>query len=456
MLKDIKHIHFIGIGGYGMSALARVLLDIGYIVSGSDKKQSAITAMLQKEGAVVYQDHRGTNITGAELVIYSTAIAPDNVELVAAKQAKLPVWHRSELLAQFINGRFGIAIAGAHGKTTTTSMVAAVLTRGQLDPTAFIGGIFHEFNGNSRIGKSELVVAEADESDNTFLRYRPRIAVVTNIDADHLEHYQGDFRLLLNAYREFLNNVAADGTAVLCADDPYLRDMRPTHLRKVVTYGLEEGDWRAENLQEEGWRTRFTVIGPTGMHGEIALPVPGRHNVLNALAAVAVAQELKVDFSAIREGLESFHGADRRFQILCQENDIVVVDDYAHHPTEIRATIQATRAGHNKRLLIVFQPHRFSRTKCFFNEFVQAFAGADKVFLQQIYAASEKPLEGISSGKLAEEMRARGMDVTQLDRAEDIIEQVLAMAQPGDLIITMGAGDVTEIGHKIAESLQTR
>jgi UDP-N-acetylmuramate--alanine ligase len=453
LLKDIKHIHFIGIGGYGMSALARVLLDSGYKVSGSDQRQTAITAQLQEEGALVYQGHQAKHVDGAELVIYSTAIAPDNVELTAAREAKIPVWHRSELLAQFINGRFGIAVAGAHGKTTTTSMVAAVLTRGQLDPTAFIGGIFAEFNGNSRIGRSEIVVAEADESDNTFLRYRPRMAVVTNIDADHLEHYQGDFQLLLAAYRQFLNNITADGTAVLCADDPHLRTMQPAHVRKVVTYGLREGDWRAENLQAEGWGTRFTVNGGGETLGEIALSVPGTHNVLNALAAVAVARELEVDFTAIKEGLESFRGADRRFQLLCQVNDITVVDDYAHHPTEIRATIQAARAGNCKRLVVVFQPHRFSRTKWFFNEFVEAFAGADKVFLQQIYAASEKPLEGISSAKLAAAMRARGIDVTQLDRGEDIIKQVLGMAEPGDLIITMGAGDVTELGHKIADCL---
>ena len=290
MLKEINHIHFIGIGGYGMSALARVMLALGYIVSGSDKKQSSITKKLQEEGAVISFSHLPENIEGADLVVYSTAIAPDNVELMAAKKAKIPVWHRSELLAHFINGRFGIAVAGAHGKTSTTAMIGAVLTRGKLDPTVFIGGIFAEFGGNARVGKSQFVVAEADESDNSFLRYRPHLAVVTNIDADHLEHYQGDFNRLLNAYRQFLNNIVPVGTAVLNAEDPYLQAIIPKHVKNLITFGLQKGDYQAHNLQTKGWGSIFTVQGPKGVLGEIKLSVPGLHNVLNALAAVAVAQ----------------------------------------------------------------------------------------------------------------------------------------------------------------------
>ena len=308
MLKDIKHIHFIGIGGYGMSALARVLLDSGYKVSGSDQRQTAITAQLQEEGALVYQGHQAKHVDGAELVIYSTAIAPDNVELTAAREAKIPVWHRSELLAQFINGRFGIAVAGAHGKTTTTSMVAAVLTRGQLDPTAFIGGIFAEFNGNSRIGRSEIVVAEADESDNTFLRYRPRMAVVTNIDADHLEHYQGDFNCYLRLIVS-LNNITADGTAVLCADDPTSVHSSPMCGKRYYGCGR---DWRAENPQAEGWGK---AIKRRGRDVGRNCTVCAGYSCAECAAAVAVARELEADFTAIKEGLESFRGADRRFQL---------------------------------------------------------------------------------------------------------------------------------------------
>lgn len=438
LLNKIKHIHFIGIGGYGMSALAHALLDLGYTVSGSDKKQSSITTKLQEEGAVISFSHLAENIEGADLVIYSTAITPDNVELEAAKKAKIPIWHRSELLAHFINGRFGIAVAGAHGKTTTTSMIAAVLTRGKLDPTAFIGGIFAEFGGNARIGKSQFVVAEADESDNTFLRYRPHLAVVTNIDADHLEHYQGDFNRLLDAYRQFLDNIVPTGTAVLCAEDPYLQTMMPTHLAKVITFGLEKGDYHVQKLQPEGWGTSFVVQGPNGVLGEIKLPVPGLYNVLNALAAVAVAKALGVAFPAIKEGLEMFCGTERRFQFLYNRNGVMVVDDYAHHPTEIRATIQAARAGHQGRLIVIFQPHRYSRTKLFFSEFAAAFSGVDKVFLQKIYAANEKPIAGVTAHDLAERMREHGVDVTQLDSADAILSQVKATVQPGDLIITMG------------------
>ncbi|HHX73653.1 MAG TPA: UDP-N-acetylmuramate--L-alanine ligase [Firmicutes bacterium] len=454
MLERIKHLHFIGIGGYGMSALAQVLLDLGYRVSGSDIKQSPITEKLKKQGATVYTGHDAAHIAGAELVVYSTAIPFGNIELQAAKSSGIPVWHRSELLARFINGRFGIAVAGAHGKTTTTSMIATVLTAGGLDPTAFIGGVLANFGGNARIGKSEIVIAEADESDNTFLRYRPRLAVVTNVEADHLEHYQGNFQLLLDAYREFLNNIVPGGTAVLYAEDRYLRDMYPSHLKKIVTYGLTAGDWRAAGVEHAGWGSRFQVVGPEGPLGRITLAVPGLHNVLNALAAVAVAGEFQVDFSRVQAGLANFCGAERRFQFLYRGNGITVVDDYAHHPTEIRATLQAARADGTERVLVVFQPHRFSRTKWFLEEFARAFHAADRVILHRIYAASELPLAGVSSRELAARMRAHGVHVTQLDEAEEIIAHVLAIARPGDLIITMGAGDITEIGHRLAAKLR--
>lgn len=439
-----------------MSALARALLDLGYSVSGSDTKESSITEKLRRDGATVYKGHNAANVDGAGLVVYSTAIPGDNQELMAAKEKGLLLWHRSELLAHFINGRYGVAVAGAHGKTTTTSMIASVLTKGNLDPTAFIGGVLTDFGGNARIGKSEIVVAEADESDNTFLRYRPEMAVVTNVEPDHLEHYQGDFNLLLAAYRQFLDNVKAEGKAVLFADDPYLKDMHPTHVKKVITFGLQNGDWRAADIQPDGWGSRFTLHGPDGVKENMTLGVPGIHNVQNALATIAVARELGVAFDAILEGLSAFQGADRRFQFLFEGDGILVVDDYAHHPTEVRATLHAARSNNPKRIIAIFQPHRFSRTKWFLDDFAASFDGADKVFLHRIYAASEVPLAGVSSAELAARMRSRGVDVAQCDNADHIMEQVLHMAQSGDLILTMGAGDVTEMGHTLAARLRER
>ncbi|NLP36592.1 MAG: UDP-N-acetylmuramate--L-alanine ligase [Firmicutes bacterium] len=456
MLTGIKHVHFVGIGGYGMSALALALLSLGYQVSGSDQKESAITKELCRRGALVYLGHKAENLGKADLLVYSTAIPADNVELKAAKAKGIPLWHRSELLACFINRRFGIAVAGAHGKTTTTSMVASVLTQGGLDPTAFIGGIFTEFGGNARIGKSDIVIAEADESDNSFLRYRPQMAVVTNIEADHLEHYHGDFNLLLQAYEAFLANVVAGGTAVLYEEDQYLKTMRPKHLKKIVTFGLQSGHWRAIGVEAKGWGSRFQVVGPHKQQALITLQVPGRYNVLNALAAVAVARELNVDFAHIQAGLEQFRGAERRFQFLYDNGDFIVVDDYAHHPTEIRATLQAARTGTGKRIIVVFQPHRYSRTKWFFDEFATAFTQADQVILHKIYAAGEAPLADVSIDSLAEKIRQNGTNVKQINDAEEISQHILSELQPGDLIITMGAGDVTDIGHTLAQKLEEK
>jgi UDP-N-acetylmuramate--alanine ligase len=454
LLKNIKRIHFIGIGGYGMSALARVLLDLGFVVSGSDQKESKITDKLVREGAKFHQGHHAAYVEGADLVIYSTAIPADNPELVAAKASGAQLWHRSELLAHFVNGRFGIAIAGTHGKTTTTSMVAKVMDTANLDPTAFIGGVLGDFDGNARIGKSEYVVAEADESDNSFFRYRPRMAVVTNVEADHMEHYKGDFGLLLDGYRRFLQNIRSDGYAILFADDNHLATMIPDQVKKVITYGREKGDYRAINLHTEGWGTRFTVLCQEQELGDIQLYVPGAHNVENALAAVAVGLELGVPFDTIRTGLGEFRGADRRFQFLLEQDGILVVDDYAHHPTEVKVTLSAARSNHPQRIIAIFQPHRYTRTQYFLEEFADSFRDADKVFLHRIYAASETPMPGVSASALADRIRARGTDVEQLDSAEEIVEKVLSMARPGDLILTMGAGDVTELGHIIAARLR--
>jgi UDP-N-acetylmuramate--alanine ligase len=457
LLKDIRRLHFIGIGGYGMSALARVLLHLGYAISGSDLKQSEITEKLALQGAKIYYGHEAQNLGEAQLVVYSTAIPEDNPEIKASKAKGLPIWHRSELLAHFLNGRYGIAIAGAHGKTTTTSMVALVLTHGGLDPTAFIGGVLADFDGNARMGDSHFLVAEADESDYSFLRYRPNIAVVTNIEADHLEHYEDDFSKLLEAYRGFLSNIKPDGSAILNADDSHLPAMHPGHVANIITYGRRPGaNFRPSNEEVVGWGTRFTVLQDDDRLGQITLRVPGEHNVDNALATVAVANQIGIPFDRIKTGLEMFRGAKRRFQFLYQQDRVAVVDDYAHHPTEVRATLKAARFGKPSRVIAVFQPHRYNRTHLFMDEFARSFSGADKVFLHKIYSAGEKPIPGVTSAELARRMREYGTDVTQIDDSSDLVEAVLEAVRPGDLVLNMGAGDITEICHTMAKKLSER
>ncbi len=457
MLKDIKRIHFIGIGGYGMSALARVLLHLGYNISGSDLKAGEITEKLALQGARIHIGHDASHLGEAELVVYSTAIPPGNPELVAAREKGLPVWHRSELLAHFLNAGCGIAVAGAHGKTTTTSMIALVLAKCGKDPTAFIGGLLADFDGNARFGGSQYLVAEACESDHSFLRYRPDIAVITNIEADHLEHYGGEFHALLGAYRDFLHNIKPGGCAIINASDPHLAAMEKPAGVTVVTYGrVKRAHWRAEDLAVVGWGTRFTAFFETERLGEVTLKVPGVHNVDNALAALAAVSRIGLSFTDSKAGLEQFCGTKRRFQFLLNKEEIVVVDDYAHHPTEVAATLKAARYGNPQRIIAIFQPHRYNRTKLFMDEFAAAFDGADKVYLHKVYSAGEQPIPGITSAELARRMRARGTDVTQLDDAAQIIQRVVQEARPGDLIMSMGAGDVTDIGHAIARHLQRR
>lgn len=454
MLKDIKRIHFIGIGGYGMSALALALLNLGYQVTGSDLKASEITEKLIARGASVYYNHHADNVGDAQLVVYSTAIRQDNPEIAEAKRRGIPLWHRSELLAHFLNSRFGIAVAGAHGKTTTTSMISLVLTHGGLDPTAFIGGVLADFDGNARVGASRYLVAEACESDHSFLRYRPDIAVVTNVEPDHLEHYNGDFSLLLEAYRSFLDNIKPGGCAVLYAGDPYLAGMLPAQVAAVITYGRTgAANIRAVDVKPDGWGSSFTVLKDNQPLGRVLLQVPGEHNVDNALAAVAVALHVGLPFALVKEGLEQFRGAKRRFQFLLQKDGVAVVDDYAHHPTEVRATLQAAQYGKPKRVIAVFQPHRYNRTKLFMDEFARSFSGADKVFLHKIYPAGELPIPGVTSGELARRIRENGIDVTQLDDAGAIVREVAAMVKPGDLVICMGAGDITDIARAIAMAI---
>lgn len=445
-LNDFRKVHFIGIGGYGMSALALILLQAGFDVRGSDLNSSKLVEILRKSGAKVFVGHSKEQLGDAELVVYSTAIPADNPELQAAGKKGLPLWHRSELLASVLNRGRGIAIAGTHGKTTTTAMLSLILERAGIDPTAIIGGEVSFLGGNARLGRSEYIVAEACESDHSFLRYRPYLALVTNIEADHLEHYDGDFSKMVDTYRVFINNVKEGGTAVLSGDDPVLNRLRGELRPHILTYGLEPGnEIRGEGVELEGLTSRFRILQKGKPLGEIALKVPGLYNVLNALAAVAVALLLGVEFRIIKDALSTFTGAKRRFEQIGEVGGIVIIDDYAHHPTEVRATLEAARKS-GRRLICVFQPHRYTRTKFLWDDFLEAFGEADLLILNGIYSAGEDPMPGVSSFKLGSELRKRGhKGVHVILEQEEIINFLENVAQAGDMIITMGAGDIWKV-----------
>jgi len=458
-LPAVKRIHFIGIGGYGMSALAYVLLKMGYQVSGSDLKESAMTRRLAEEGAlVVTSGHSRENVEGCDLVIYSTAIPDDNPELSAARASGVPVWHRSELLANLLNERYGIAVAGTHGKTTTSTMIALLLERGGLDPTAIIGGTVPAFGGNARFGQGRYLVAEACESDHSFLRYYPRLAVVTNIEPDHLEHYEGNFEKMKQAYITFLEHLPANGCAVLCSDDPCLRELARRLERPVVTYGLNgEAEFEGRHIVLSGIKSSFVLYHKgVPVTGKVALQVPGRHNVSNAVGALAAAAQLGLDLQECAKALHDFYGAGRRFEILGEAGGITVIDDYGHHPTEIKVTLKAARTGVG-RICCIFQPHRYTRTAYLFEDFAHAFNSADLVLLHRIYAAGEKPIAGITAEALAARISAvKGEPVYASDSMAELVERALAFARPGDTILVMGAGDINKAGYAILERLKNR
>jgi len=454
-LPQAKRVHFIGIGGYGMSALAQVLLHMGYRVSGSDIHDSALIRRLAEQGADIKLYHHPGNIGESDLVVYSTAIPADNSELQEAHRRGIAIWHRSELLAALINSHYGIAVAGTHGKTTTSTMIALLLEAGGLDPTALIGGVVSSFQSNARYGRSEYLVAEACESDHSFLRYRPHVAVITNVEPDHLEHYENDFNLLREAYKAFLQNLVAGGCAVLCFDDPFLRSIALHVERKVVTYGLDEdgADYGARDIVLHGLGGSFTFCRRgEPLVASVTLQVPGRHNVSNAVAALAVAAELGLDLERCAGALKDFRGAKRRFEIVGEIRGVKIIDDYAHHPTEIKVTLQAARAV-ARRLCCIFQPHRYSRTEYFFEEFARSFADADLVLLHRIYSAGEKPREGISSAALARRIgEIKGQEVYHSEDMDELGRLALEWAQPGDAIIVMGAGDITNLAYKLVQA----
>ena len=461
MFAKIQRIHFVGIGGIGMSGIAEVLLTLGYKVSGSDLRHSAVTRRLSDLGAIIFEGHRAENITGAEVIVTSSAIAADNPEVAAARARHTPVIQRAEMLAELMRLKYGIAIAGMHGKTTTTSMVAAVLAAGELDPTVVVGGRVDAMGSNARLGKSQYLVAEADESDRSFLKLSPILAVVTNIDREHMDCYR-DMDDVERAFIDFMDRVPFYGMLVLCGDDPRLRDIMPRLARRAVTYGLHTAsDFRITNKQIERthssqYYSNFAVEYRGRSLGEFRLQVPGNHNVLNATAAIAVGVGLDIEPDKIREALENFRGVDRRFQLRGRAGEISVIDDYGHHPTEIRATLSAARQCGFRRVHVIFQPHRYTRTRDLMNEFATAFSDADSLIVLDIYPANEQPIEGITGEALARRISENKTGaVRYIDSFEEAALAASATAREGDMILTLGAGSVSQLGSILLEGLQT-
>ena len=464
MLGKTHRIHFVGVGGIGMSGIAELLTNLGYRVSGSDAKANDLTQRLAAMGVEISIGHRAENVGDVDVVVFTSAARADNPELTTARSRRIPVIPRAELLGELMRLRVGIAVAGAHGKTSTTSMIALVLERAGLDPTAVIGGRLSAFGSNARLGRGAYMVAEADESDRSFLKLYPSIAVVTNIDREHMEAY-GGFEDLQQAFVEFANRVPFYGCVVACADDSELMSLRNRFTRRVVTYGLtrDDVDVTAIDVQLEGFGSKCTVVrrhavsGTAAPLGELRLQVPGRHSVQNALAAVAVGLELDVPFDHIAAGLREFQGAERRFQHLGEVAGIRVVDDYGHHPTEIAAVLAAARAARPKRVIVAFQPHRYTRTRDLMREFGLALAGADEVVLTDIYAASEDRLPGITVEALAAAINtSRATPALVVPAVSDVPRALAELAQPGDLVITLGAGSIGGVAQQVIDELRRR
>ena len=455
MLTGIKKVHFIGIGGAGMSALAKILLEKGYEVSGSDMKDSAMTGILRDLGAKVFIGHRAENVRGAEAIVVSSAIREENPEVAEAARLGLKRLHRSDVNAFLINNSKGIAVAGAHGKTTTTSMIGVSLDYEGVSPSIIIGGEVDYLGSNAKLGKSEYLVSEADESDGTFLKYYPYIGVVTNIENDHMDHY-GTMENIIKAFHQFLSQIRRDGWAVVCADNEHIRNIISDIKCNIATYGIDhEADYMAADIEASSSFTAFDVIHKGENLGRVRLNVPGLHNVLNALACVVTGIVLGMSVSQMAEGLTMFNGAKRRFQTKGRINDIWVVDDYAHHPTEIATTIKAARQTKPKRLVCAFQPHRYSRTQLLQKEYGSCFAGVDLLVLTDVYSAGEDPIPGVDGELLVNEVkRQTGQETVYIQDKKQIAAYLKSIAQPGDLIMTMGAGDIVKCGEELVEAMK--
>lgn len=456
-MHRIHRLHFIGIGGSGMNGIAEVMHNLGYAVSGSDMNESATTARLRGEGMTVHIGHDAGNISGADVVVKSTAIKDDNAEIVAARDARIPVISRAEMLAEIMRFRFGIAVSGTHGKTTTTSMLASVLGDAGFDPTYVIGGILNRAGNAAQLGKGQYLIAEADESDASFLHLTPVMSIVSNIEADHMETYDGDFNKLRQTFIDFLHRMPFYGQAVICLDDPVIAEMRDEIGRPITTYGMhEDADFRAENIAPVGLTMAFDAVFPSGERERMTVNMPGEHNVLNALSVIAVATSLEVPIDDIKRGLANFAGVGRRFQkrgeLAVNAQSVPVYEDYGHHPTELRVVLEAARGAFpDKQIVAVFQPHRYSRTKDLFEDFSQVLSQYDKVVLTEVFAAGETPITGADGRALAASVRARGAaEPVFVPELTDIAEQVKRMLTGDEVVIVLGAGSIGKIAHELA------
>ena len=460
MYKKNKQIHFVGIGGIGMSGIAELLLYLGCKVSGSDLRSTDITRRLENFGAVVYQGHQADRVAGADVVVISSAVAKDNPEVLAAREQQIPVIQRAEMLAELMRlKRYGIAVAGSHGKTSTSSLIASVLHEAGLEPTVAVGGKVDCFGGsNALLGDGEFMVAEADESDGSFLKLSPVIEVVTNIDLEHVDYYR-NINHIKETFLEFINRIPFYGAAVLCLDDVNVANLLPKIERRKITYGLtEQADLHAAKIERQSFGSEFSIYYHGRELGRVRRNTPGRHVILNSLAAIAVALELEIEFPVIAHALEKFQGVQRRLQIKGEQQGILVVDDYGHHPTEIRATLDAVREGWpDRRLIVVFQPHRYTRTKGLFNDFATAFYRTDVLILTDIYAASEQPIEGVSSAALLEAVRQHGhRNAHHHANLETLPADLLDFTEEGDLVLTLGAGNVVQVGEQLLQLLKQK
>lgn len=457
-MRRVNQIHFVGIGGAGMGGIAEVLLNEGYKITGSDLNANAVTQHLMNKGAKITFTHEANNVDGASVVVISSAIKNDNIEVITAQKKNIPVIQRAQMLAEIMRFRHGIAVAGTHGKTTTTAMLATIYAQAKLDPTFVNGGLVKSLGTNAHLGASRYLIAEADESDASFLHLQPMVSVVTNIEPDHMETYHGDFEEMKQTYVNFLHNLPFYGLVVMCADDPVLMELRSQVGRQVVTYGFSQNaDYRIENYRQSAFQGVYDVLTPKGEKLEIVLNVPGKHNALNATAALAVAKEEGINSESILAALADFQGAGRRFDQLGEfkvdNGDVMLVDDYGHHPTEVGVTIQAAKQGWpEKRVVMIFQPHRYSRTRDLFDDFVQVLSKVDVLIMLDVYAAGEKPITGADSRALCRSIRNLGkvdpILLTEQEKLDDILQQV---AQNGDLILAQGAGDISKLSRQLAD-----
>jgi len=456
-MRRIRRIHMIGVGGTGMSGIAEVLVNLGYQVAGSDLRESPVTERLRDRGVEVFIGHRAANVGTADVVVSSSAVDESNAEVVAAREARIPVVPRAEMLAELMRYRHGIAVAGTHGKTTTTSLIANVFGEAGLDPTFVIGGLVNSVGSNAQLGASRFLIAEADESDASFLHLQPMVTVVTNIEADHMDTYGGDFAVLRRTFLEFLHNLPFYGVAVLCIDDPVIRELLPEVSRQVVTYGFaDDADFRISNMQRDGLTTGFTINRPSGEPLPVTLNMPGLHNVLNAAATVAVACDEGLEDEAIQSGLAGFAGVGRRFTRMGELNlpggTALLVDDYGHHPTEVRATLDSARqAWLEQRVVMVYQPHRYSRTRDLYDDFVSVLSRCDVLILLEVYAAGEEVIPGADSRSLARSIRQRGqLEPIFVENIEDVPQILCSVVEQGDVVVTQGAGNIGALSKELA------